>query len=55
MLVLDDVQLCANPDCGRPFGVAEGWDGRCDPCSAAETEHLAGEHAAAAPDCRFCA
>ena len=47
--------LCANPDCGRPFLVAEGWDGTCDPCAARECEHLAGDHAAVDPECRYCA
>lgn len=50
-----ELELCGNLDCGRPYPPDEGFGGVCDPCSARETEHLAGDHAAADPECRFCA
>ncbi|GAB2928445.1 hypothetical protein GCM10027047_26420 [Rhodococcus aerolatus] len=50
-----ELELCANPDCGRPYPPDEGFGGVCDPCSARETEHLADGHADPDPECRFCA
>lgn len=49
-----ELELCASPDCGQPFPADEGFGGVCDPCSARETEHLAGDHGAPDPECRFC-
>lgn len=50
-----ELELCANPDCGRPYAWHEGFDGLCDPCAARQCDHLGGEHAADPdPECRFC-